>query len=82
MITPDIAIGAWCPITRGFYCGGRYVAGDMLTPGDEFRWTTYTGYRVARIDADMYQACAVVDITTDTGTRIRLSPLTIVEVTS
>jgi hypothetical protein len=51
-----LPIGAWCPLTRGFWEGGEYVTADTLTIGDVFRVGTYTGYAVVA-DAVLTPAC-------------------------
>jgi hypothetical protein len=47
--TDTPAVGDWCPITRGFWTGGRYVRASELTQGDVIRVGTYTGYRVTGV---------------------------------
>lgn len=42
------AVGAWCPITRGFWTGGTYARVRDLRVGDRFRWLTYTDHAVTR----------------------------------
>jgi hypothetical protein len=45
------AVDAWDELTRGFWQGGRRVTAGELRPGQTFRWTTYAGYVVARVES-------------------------------
>lgn len=82
------AVGEVCPVTRGFYAGGRYAYADTLAAGDVFRHGTYTGYRAYAVEHRTGSDCPAVVVHYEPPDslphyrglcRLTLTPLTVVE---